>query len=58
MNLIKKLFGMIGKLIAIMLVLTGVLFVVYITNADSKLVEFVYDKLFEYHATKPVEDKI
>ena len=28
------------------------------TNADSKLIEFIYDKLLHYHETKKVEDHI
>ena len=54
----KDFLGKLGKLFAILLVITGVLFVAYITNADSKLVEFVYDKLWDYHNKKPVEDTI
>lgn len=28
------------------------LFTIYMTNADSKLIEFIYDKLLHYHETK------
>ena len=45
-------------LLAVLLLLTGILFIVYITNADSKLVEFIYDKLWEFHHNKVVEDTI
>lgn len=34
------------------------LFIVYITNADLKLVEKIYDKLLEYHDKKHVETKL
>ena len=37
---------------------TTVLFTIYMTNADSKLIEFIYDKLLHYHETKKVEDHI
>ena len=37
---------------------TAVLFTIYMTNADSKLIEFIYDKLLHYHETKKVEDHI
>lgn len=43
--------------LAVSAVLT-VLLTIYITNADSKLVEFIYDKLLHYHETKKVEDRI
>ena len=36
----------------------SVLFTIYMTNADSKLIEFIYDKLLHYHETKKVEDHI
>ena len=35
-----------------------VLFTIYMTNADSKLIEFIYDKLLHYHEMKKVEDHI
>ena len=54
----KNLMRLLGKILAIFLVLTGILFVVYITNADSKLVEFIYDKLWEFHHSKTIEDHI
>lgn len=34
------------------------LFIVYITNSDLKLVEKIYDKLLEYHDKKHVETKL
>ena len=36
----------------------GALFVIYMVNGDSKLVEVVYDALYKYHHTKEVEDVI
>lgn len=42
----------------ILLAVTAVLFTIYMTNADSKLIEFIYDKLLHYHETKKVEDHI
>ena len=46
------------KLSAKALLLTGVLFVVYIDNIDGKVMEYVYDKLWVYHNNKEVVDKI
>ena len=34
------------------------LFLVYITNADMKLIEKLYDWLIKYHDSKTVEEKI
>ena len=39
-------------------VLLALLFVVYITNADLKLVQKIYDALVKYHDEKHVETKI
>ena len=33
-------------------------FTAYITNADMKLVERIYDALIKYHDSKRVEEKI
>jgi hypothetical protein len=33
-------------------------FIVYITNADMKLVEKIYDKLIAYHDSKDIEEKL
>ncbi len=38
--------------------LFALLFVVYMTNADLKLVEKIYDALLKYHDSKPVETKL
>lgn len=54
----KKLLKFILKLLAVVTAITGVLFVVYITNSDSKFIEFIYDKLAKYHESKKVEDHI
>lgn len=35
-----------------------ILFIVYITNADLKLVQKMYDKLLEYHDKKHIETKL
>lgn len=34
------------------------LFIVYITNSDLKLVEKIYNKLLDYHDKKHVETKL
>lgn len=54
----KKVMKFFGILMMILGVLLAVLFAVYITNADSKLIEWIYDKLMQYHTTKKVEDHI
>ena len=36
----------------------ALLFIVYITNADLKLVEKIYDALLKYHDNKHIETKI
>lgn len=54
----KKLSKFILKLLAVAAAITCALFVVYITNSDSKLIEFIYDKLAKYHESKKVEDHI
>ena len=33
-------------------------FIIYITNADMKLVEKIYNKLIAYHDNKEVEEKL
>ena len=33
-------------------------FMVYITNADMKLVEIIYNKLIAYHDSKDVDEKL
>ena len=42
----------------VLAVLLALLFLVYITNADLKLVEKIYDALIRYHDSKPVETKL
>lgn len=54
----KKVLKFILKLLVVATAILGVLFTIYITNADSKLVEFIYDKLAKYHESKKVEDHI
>ena len=54
----KKLFKFFAKIFAALVSVLSVLFAVYITNADSKLVEVIYDYLEKYHQQKPTEDKI
>lgn len=54
----KRTVWILLKLLVACTAILGVLFTIYITNADSKLVEFVYDKLTNYHNSKKVEDKI
>lgn len=41
--------------IAALFILT---FTIYITNADMKLVEIIYNKLIKYHDSRDVEEKI
>ena len=36
--------------------LFGLLFLAYMTNADMKLIEKLYDALIKYHDSKTVED--
>lgn len=38
--------------------LLGLLFLVYMTNADMKLIEKIYNSLIKYHDSKNVEEKI
>lgn len=38
--------------------LFSLLFLVYITNADMKLIEKLYDSLIKYHDSKNIEEKI
>ncbi len=46
-------------IVAIVIVaLFALLFVVYMTNADLKLVEKIYDALIKYHDKKHVETKL
>ncbi len=42
----------------VFVVLFALLFVVYITNADLKLVEKIYDSLLKYHDNKHIETKL
>ena len=38
--------------------LFGLLFLAYMTNADMKLIEKIYNALIAYHAAKAVEEQI
>ena len=38
--------------------LFGLLFLAYMTNADMKLIEKLYDTLIKYHDSKTAEEKI
>ena len=38
--------------------LFGLLFLAYMTNADMKLIEKLYDALIKYNDSKTVEEKI
>ena len=38
--------------------LFGLLFLAYMTNADMKLIEKLYDTLIKYHDSKTVDEKI
>ncbi len=42
----------------VLAVLLGLLFLVYMTNADMKLIEKIYNSLIKYHDSKNVEEKI
>lgn len=50
------------KVLLIILIVIAVLFLlsflVYITNADMKMVEGIYDKLIAYHDAKNKEEKL
>ena len=52
----KKTVRIFTKILLAVTAVTAVLFTIYMTNADSKLIEFIYDKLLHYHETKKVED--
>lgn len=39
-------------------VLFALSFIVYLSNADMKLVEIIYNKLIAYHDSKNVEEKL
>ena len=54
----KSFFKFLLKLAAKLIAAVGVLFAIYILNADSKLIEVIYDLLGKYHANKKVEIKI
>lgn len=47
-----------GIILIVIVALFVLLFVVYITNADSKLVEKIYNFLIKKHDKKSVEEKI
>ena len=51
----KKVFVKAAKIAASVFAVT---FAAYITNADMKLVERIYDWLIAYHDAKHVEEKI
>ena len=51
----KKTVRFFAKVFLAVSAVTAVLFTIYMTNADSKLIEFIYDKLLHYHETKKVE---
>ncbi len=38
--------------------LLSLLFLVYMTNADMKIIEKIYNSLIKYHDSKNVEEKI
>ena len=42
----------------VLAVILALLFLVYITNADLKLVEKMYNSLLRYHDSKQVETKL
>ncbi len=44
--------------LASIVALFALLFVVYITNSDMKLVEKLYNAVIKYHDNKDVEEKI
>ena len=46
----KKTVRFFAKVFLAVSAVTAVLFTIYMTNADSKLIEFIYDKLLHYHA--------
>lgn len=54
----KKTLKCLMKVLLICGLVLALLFAVYITNTDSKMIEFIYDKLGKYHESKKVEDRI
>ena len=42
----------------VIVILMVLLFVVFITNGDGKMIEIVYDMLSHYHDTKEKNDRI
>ena len=54
----KKTVRIFTKILLAVTAVTAVLFTIYMTNADSQLIEILYDKLIHYHETKKVEDHI
>ena len=46
------------RLLLIALIFFAVIFAVYMTNADMKMVEKIYDALIAYHDKKHVEEHI
>ena len=45
-------------LLIVIAVIFALLFVVFITNGDGKMIEKVYDMLSKYHDNKPSNEKI
>lgn len=54
--------GIVMNALMIILIVIAALFVLtftaYMTNADGKLIEKIYDKLIEYHDEQEVEENI
>ena len=42
----------------VLIALFGLLFLAYMTNADMKLIEKIYNALIAYHDAKDVEEQI
>ena len=47
-----------GSILGFILLTLGLLFILYISNADLHLVEKIYDALIKYHGKKHIKTKI
>lgn len=54
----KKIFWILAKVTSSLSSIIAVLFTVYITNADSKIIEVIYDFMQKYHDQKDNKDLI
>ena len=47
-----------SRVLIVLAALFGLLFLAYMTNADMKLIEKIYNALIAYHDAKDVEEQI